>query len=42
MADVTLMFRTLSGQDPFDPASPPIALRSPSLDELRTNTIGVF
>jgi amidase len=42
MADVALMFRTLSGQDASDPASPPIALRSPSLDELRTNTIGVF
>jgi len=42
MSDVTLMFRTLSGQDPHDPASPPIALREPSLDELRTNTIGFF
>jgi amidase len=42
IADVALMFRTLSGQDPNDPASPPVALRSPSLDELRTNTIGVF
>ena len=42
MADVALMFRTLSGQDPHDPASPPIALREPSLDELRANTIGFF
>ena len=42
MADVALLFRTLSGQDPHDPASPPIALREPSLDELRTNTIGYF
>ena len=42
IADVALMFRTLSGQDPHDPASPPIALREPSLDELRTNTIGFF
>jgi amidase len=42
MSDVALMFRTLSGQDPHDPASPPIALREPSLDELRTNTIGFF
>ena len=42
MSDVTLMFRTLSGQDPHDPASTPIALREPSLDELRTNTIGFF
>jgi amidase len=42
MADVALLFRTLSGQDPYDPASPPIVLREPSLDELRTNTIGFF
>jgi len=42
MGDVALMFRTLSGQDPHDPASPPIALREPSFDELRTNTIGFF
>jgi amidase len=42
MADVALMFHTLSGHDPHDPASPPIALREPNLDELRTNTIGFF
>ena len=42
MADVTLMFRTLSGQDRNDPASPPVALREPGLDELRGNTIGLF
>jgi amidase len=42
IADVTMMFRALSGQDPHDPASPPIELREPSLDELRTNTIGFF
>jgi amidase len=42
MADVDLMFRTLSGQDPIDPASPPIALRMPSLDDLRSHPIGVF
>jgi amidase len=42
MGDVALLFRTLSGQDPQDPASPPVALREPSLDELRTNTIGFF
>jgi Asp-tRNA(Asn)/Glu-tRNA(Gln) amidotransferase A subunit family amidase len=42
MSDVALMFRTLSGQDPLDPASPPIALREPSLGELRSNTIGFF
>jgi amidase len=42
IADVALLFRTLSGQDPHDPASPPIALREPSLDELRAKTIGFF
>ncbi len=42
MGDVALMFRTLSGQDPHDPVSPPIALREPSLEELRRNTIGFF
>jgi amidase len=42
MSDVALMFRTLSGQDPNDPASPPVALRELALDELRTNTIGFF
>jgi len=42
MSDVALLFRTLSGQDPHDPVSPPIALREPNLDELRTNTIGFF
>jgi Asp-tRNA(Asn)/Glu-tRNA(Gln) amidotransferase A subunit family amidase len=42
MSDVALLFRALSGQDPHDPASPPIALREPGLDELRSNTIGFF
>jgi amidase len=42
MADVALMFRTLSGQDPQDPASPPVALREPEMNELRTNKIGFF
>jgi amidase len=40
--DVTLLFRTLSAQDPHDPASPPVPLRSPTLSELRPNTIGFF
>ncbi len=40
--DVTLLFRTLSGQDPHDPASPPVALRTHTLDDLRAHTIGVF
>src|ERR1035441_4501337 len=42
IADVSLMFRTLSGQDPLDPLSPPVLLREPSLDELRTVPIGFF
>ena len=42
MEDVSLLFRALSGQDAGDPASPPMALRMPSLDELRSNTIGYF
>jgi len=42
MADVTLLFRSLSGYDPCDPASPPMALRNLSHAELRANTIGVF
>jgi Asp-tRNA(Asn)/Glu-tRNA(Gln) amidotransferase A subunit family amidase len=40
--DVELMFRTLSGHDEADPASPPIPLRTPTLDELRNQTIGFF
>jgi Asp-tRNA(Asn)/Glu-tRNA(Gln) amidotransferase A subunit family amidase len=42
VADVALLFRTLSGQDHSDPASAPVALREPSLDELRSNRIGFF
>ena len=42
MADVELMFRTLSGQDDADPASAPVTLRELTLDELRGYRIGVF
>ena len=42
IADVSLLFRILSGQDKADPASPPVALRGPGLDELRSNRIGFF
>ncbi len=42
MADVDLMFRTLSGQDDADPASLPVALREVSESELRKNRIGFF
>lgn len=40
MEDVALLFRTLSGQDAVDPVSPPLALRLPSMDELRRQPIG--
>jgi amidase len=42
MEDVALMFRTLAGQDVDDPVSPPVALRSPSLEDLRAQTVGYF
>ena len=42
IGDVSLLFRTLSGQDAHDPASPPLPLRQPSMNELRTRTIGFF
>jgi amidase len=42
IADVSLLFRNLSGQDVADPAGAPVALREPGLDELRGNRIGVF
>lgn len=40
--DVSLLFRALAGQDPEDPVSPPVSLRSPSGQDLRANTIGFF
>lgn len=40
--DVSLLFRALSGQDPADPISPPLPSQSPSLDDLRRQTIGYF
>ncbi len=42
MADVTLLFRTLCGQDQQDPTSSPVPLCSPSLDDLRAHAIGFF
>ena len=42
IADVALLFRTLSGQDPLDPVSPPLALRDPTPGDLRQNAIGCF
>ncbi|MGB6974932.1 MAG: amidase [Terracidiphilus sp.] len=42
MEDVSLLFRVLSGQDRHDPAGVPIALRQPSLEELRATPVGFF
>jgi amidase len=42
IADVKLLFHVLSGQDLTDPASPPIALRKPSLDEVKKLAVGYF
>jgi Asp-tRNA(Asn)/Glu-tRNA(Gln) amidotransferase A subunit family amidase len=42
VADITLLFRALSGRDQLDPASPPFTLRDPSLDDLRCQSIGYF
>ncbi len=40
--DVALMFEALSGQDSFDPVSPPVALKHPRAEELRAKAIGYF
>lgn len=42
MADVQLMFKTLGGQDDADPSSPPMPLRTLTLEELRKQRIGYF
>jgi len=42
IADVTLIFRALGGHDNADPSSPPVPLRQPSLNDLRTHRIGFF
>ncbi|MGB8030254.1 MAG: amidase [Terracidiphilus sp.] len=42
IGDVALLFEVLSGRDPLDPVSPPVALRHPSTEELRTKAIGFF
>jgi amidase len=42
IADVTLMFHALSGQDPIDPVSPPVPLRAPSLDDVKGLPVGYF
>jgi amidase len=40
--DVSLLFRTLAGQDVDDPVIPPVDLRTYSLDELRSHKVGFF
>jgi amidase len=42
VADVTLLFRTLSGQNRDEPGSPPLEYRKRGIDELRRHTIGFF
>jgi amidase len=42
MEDVTLLFETLSGADPYDPIASPVPLRKPKIDDLRSMTIGYF
>jgi len=42
IGDVSLLFRSLGGQDRHDPVSPPVPLRTPGTDELRAHTIGFF
>jgi len=42
IGDVTLLFHALSSQDTVDPASPPVGLRQPDLDDIKRLTIGYF
>ncbi|HEX6880654.1 MAG TPA: amidase [Terriglobales bacterium] len=42
MEDVSLLFRTISGQDVIDPVGAPVPYRKYSLDELRQVPIGYF
>ena len=42
IGDVKLLFHVLSGQDSADPASPPLALRKPSLEEVKKLQVGYF
>jgi len=42
IADVSLMFETISGQDDCDPAGAPVGLRRLSLANLRAQTVGYF
>lgn len=42
VADVNLLFRLLAAQDSFDPASPPVELRSVPIDDAKAIPIGWF
>ncbi|HTF61898.1 MAG TPA: amidase [Edaphobacter sp.] len=42
VADVNLLFRLLATQDSFDPVSPPVELRSVSIDDAKAIPIGWF
>src|ERR1700756_3269556 len=42
VADVILLFRLLARQDPLDPVSPPVELRSISIEDARSIPIGWF
>ena len=42
LADVSLLFDTLSGQDTADPNSPPVFIRKPSFEDLKRIPIGYF
>lgn len=42
VADVSLLFNLLAGQDPIDPVSPPVTLRPVSIEEAKSIPIGWF
>src|SRR5882757_9450756 len=42
VGDVNLLFRLLAAQDPFDPVSSPVALRSMSIEDAKAIPIGWF
>jgi Asp-tRNA(Asn)/Glu-tRNA(Gln) amidotransferase A subunit family amidase len=42
IADVNLLFQSLAAQDPFDPVSPPVELRSLSIEDAKAIPIGWF
>ncbi len=42
IADISLLFRLLSSQDPMDPISPPLSWQETSIEEAKTIPIGWF